>query len=30
MKFLFTPLSVAGGLVAGAIGKKIFDAATRA
>lgn len=26
MKFLFTPLSIAGGLVAGAIGKKIFDA----
>jgi hypothetical protein len=25
MKFLFTPLSIAGGLVAGAIGKKIFD-----
>lgn len=26
MKLLFTPLSILGGLVAGALGKKIFDA----
>jgi hypothetical protein len=26
MKFLFMPVSIIGGLVAGSIGKKIFDA----
>jgi hypothetical protein len=26
VKLLFTPLSILGGLVAGALGKKIFDA----
>lgn len=26
MKLLFTPISILGGLVAGAIGKKAFDA----
>jgi hypothetical protein len=26
VKLLFTPLSILGGLIAGALGKKVFDA----